>query len=155
MTPRTRAGIAGLVLSASGLVFTVSYEGYTNNAVIPIPGDVPTIGFGTTQGVKMGDKTTPPKALGRALSDIQKYEGAIKTCVKVPLYQFEYDSLVDFTYNVGAEAFCGSTLAKKLNAGDYAGACLEIKKWNKFQGRPNAGLTKRRAAEYARCIGDS
>jgi len=36
--------------------------------VIPVKGDVPTIGFGTTTGVKLGDTTTPPKALARALT---------------------------------------------------------------------------------------
>ena len=54
-----RITIAALALSAAGLVGLVQYEGYTDRAVIPVPGDVPTIGFGTTEGVSMGDRTTP------------------------------------------------------------------------------------------------
>ncbi len=71
------------------------HEGYTDRAVIPVKGDVPTIGFGTTTGVKLGDTTTPPKALARALTDVQQFEGALKQCVTVPLAQHEYDALVE------------------------------------------------------------
>lgn len=145
---RSRVAIAALALSAAGFVGIALNEGYTDHAVIPIPGDVPTIGFGTTGGVQMGDHTTPPKALERALSDVSKFEGALKRCVTVPLHQYEYDALVDFAYNVGQTNFCGSTLVKKLNAGDYAGACAEISRWVK---QPQ--LKARRARERAQCEG--
>lgn len=145
---RTRVGIAALALSAAGFVGIVMNEGYTDRAVIPIPGDVPTIGFGTTANVHMGDRITPPKALVRALSDVSQFEGALKRCVKVPLHQYEYDVYVDFAYNIGPSAFCSSTLVKKLNAGDYAGACAEISRWVK---QPQ--LAPRRARERAACEG--
>jgi lysozyme len=155
MIDRKRSAIAGIVLSASALVGIVTHEGYTDTAVIPVPGDVPTIGFGTTSGVKPGDRITPPKALARALTDVQKFEGALKQCVKVPLAQQEYDAYIDLAYNIGASAFCGSTLVKKLNAGDYSGACEQILVWDKFKGRPLPGLTTRRQAEYQQCMGDA
>jgi lysozyme len=148
-----RTGVAALALSAAGLVHIVMNEGYKETAYIPVPGDVPTIGFGTTEGVKLGDKITPQKALERSLSDMNKYEGAVTKCVKVPLYQREYDAYTSLTYNIGTGAFCGSTLVKKLNAGDYVGACEAILQWDKFKGKPLAGLTKRRQAEYRMCIG--
>lgn len=153
MPTTSRVLVAALALSASGLVGLVGYESYTDMAVIPIPGDVPTIGFGTTEGVKMGDKITPPVALERALRDVQKFEGAIKRCVKVPLYQHEYDAFTQLAYNIGEGAFCGSTLVRKLNALDYAGACAEISRWNKAGGREVRGLTIRRAKERATCEG--
>lgn len=148
-----RTSIAALCLSASAFVGLAIHEGYTDRAVIPVPGDVPTIGFGTTEGVKLGDTTTPPKALQRALSSIFAFEGAVKQCVKVPLHQYEYDAYIKLTYNIGAGAFCSSTLVRKLNAGDYAGACAEISRWDKFQGKPLRGLTIRRAAERKQCEG--
>lgn len=148
-----RTLLAALALSAAGLVGIVSQEGYTDRAVIPIPGDVPTIGFGTTDGVKMGDAITPPKALARALTDVNKFEGAIKRCVRVPLHQHEYDAYVSLAYNIGAGNFCASTLVKKLNAGDYAGACAEISKWIRAAGREVQGLINRRALERAKCEG--
>ena len=91
--------------------------------MIPTKGDVPTIGFGTTGGVKAGDRTTPVKAAQRALLDVGTYEGAIKQCVHAPLTQAEYDVYVDLAYNIGSGAFCGSTIVKRLNVGDYRGAC--------------------------------
>lgn len=159
---RPRAAIAGLALSAAALVGIVSQEDYTDRAVVPVKGDVWTIGFGTTGGVKMGDTITPPKALARALTDVQKFEGAIKACVKVPLHQYEYDAYTSLTYNIGQTAFCKSTLVNKLNAGDYSGACNEIMRWTYYKGKNCAapenarlcgGLAKRREAEYRQCIG--
>lgn len=148
-----RTQIAALALSASALVGIALHEGYRGEAYTPVPGDVPTIGFGTTGGVKMGDKTTPEKALVRALQDVQKFEGALKQCVTVPLHQHEYDAYVSFSYNVGSGAFCRSTLVKKLNAEDYEGACNELRKWVFFQGKPLPGLVKRRNEEADKCLG--
>ena len=150
---RVRATIAALSLSAAGLVGIVAWEGYRGEAYIPVPGDVPTIGFGTTEGVRMGDTITPPKALERALTDVQKFEGALKRCVKVPLHQHEYDAFVSLAYNIGEHAFCNSTLVRLLNAGDYAGACAQISRWNRAGGRVVQGLVNRRAAERAKCEG--
>jgi lysozyme len=147
-----RKKAAGLFLSAVALVGIVAHEGYRDTAYIPVKGDVPTIGFGTTTGVKLGDKITPPKALDRALTDVQQFEATIKQCVKVPLAQHEYDAYVSLTYNIGGRAFCNSTLVRKLNAGDYEGACKEILRWDRFQGKPLAGLTARRQDEYKKCM---
>jgi lysozyme len=148
-----RTQLAGLSLSAAALVGIALHESYTSQAIIPVPGDKPTIGFGTTEGVKLGDSITPPKALQRALQDVQQFEGAIKRCVKVPLHQREYDAYTSLTYNIGQAAFCNSTLVRKLNAEDYEGACKEILRWDRFQGKPLAGLTKRRQAEFQQCVG--
>ena len=162
-SPVMRRAVAGLTLSAAALVGIVLHEGYTDHAVVPVKGDVPTIGFGTTDEVKIGDITTPPEALARALTDIQQFEGALKQCVTVPLAQHEYDAFVSFSYNVGSRAFCQSTLVRKLNAEDYAGACAELMRWRFFQGKDCAlpanarlcgGLATRREAEYRQCIGD-
>lgn len=152
---RTRLAVGALALSAVGLVGVVGYEGYTDKAIIPVPGDVPTIGFGTTEGVKMGDRITPVEALARVLRDASKYEGALKRCVRVPLHQHEYDAYFSLAYNIGADAFCKSTLVRKLNAEEYAAACAEISRWDKFKGKPLAGLAARRAKERAQCEGRS
>lgn len=148
-----RNPVIALVLSAAALVGIALSEGYSDQAIIPIKGDVPTVGFGSTEGVKLGDKTTPVKALARALQDVQKYEGAVKKCVKVPLYQYEYDAYLSLAYNIGTGAFCRSTLVKKLNDTDYLGACKEILRWDRAKGKVIPGLTARRQKEYQECIG--
>jgi lysozyme len=153
MIDRRRSAIAGIVLSASALVGIALHEDYVEVAVPPVKGDVCTNGFGTTDGVKCGDRTTPPKALARALADIQKFEGAVKKCVTVPLHQYEYDAYLSLAYNIGPTAFCNSTLVKKLNQQDYAGGCAGILQWDKFKGKPLRGLTIRRQKEYQQCVG--
>jgi lysozyme len=154
-----------LALSAAALVGIVATEGYSDKAIVPVPGDKPTIGFGSTtrpdgSPVQMGDRTTAPKALARALLDVQRFEGALKECVTVPLHQYEYDAFISFSYNIGSSAFCQSQLVTKLNALDYAGACAEILRWRFFQGKDCSlnvnkcsGLWLRRNAEYRLCLG--
>ena len=153
LKPLPRSAIAGLVVTASLLVSVAGYEGYREFAYTPVSGDVSTIGFGTTRGVKPGDKTTPVASLERALKDIEEFDKAIKGCVKVPLHQNEYDAYLSMAYNIGSGAFCSSTLVKELNLQRYEEACKEILRWDKFKGKPLPGLTKRRQAEYNTCIG--
>lgn len=149
-----RIQVAALSVSAAAFVGILAHEGYREQAYIPVPGDVPTIGFGTTDGVKLGDRTTPVQAMRRALRDLEKFDTALKQCVTVPLHQHEYDAFLSLSYNIGSRAFCNSTLVRKLNAKDYAGACREILRWDRFQGRPLAGLTARRQAEFKTCMGE-
>jgi len=148
-----RIQISALALSATALVGIALHEGYRGEAYEPVKGDVPTIGFGTTEGVEMGDRITPERALVRLLNDANKFERAVKRCAPVPMYQHEFDAYVSLTYNIGEGAFCKSTLVKKLNAGDYQGACAEILRWDRFKGRALPGLTKRRQEENKKCLG--
>jgi lysozyme len=158
-----RMQVAALTLSAAGFVGILTSEGYTDHAIIPVKGDVPTIGFGTTQGVKMGDRTTPVQAVQRALLDASKYEGAIKRCVTVPLSQTEYDLWVDFSYNVGPTAFCSSQAVRHLNQQQYRAACDQILRWRYVKGhdcstpgnRVCPGLWTRRQEAHAKCVAAS
>jgi lysozyme len=148
-----RSPIISLGISGIALIGLLVAEGYRDNAYIPVAGDVPTIGFGTTQNVKIGDKVTVAEALNRAVVDVQKFEGAIKSCVTVPLHQYEYDAYTSLAYNIGSGAFCRSTLVRLLNKTNYDDACRQILKWDNFKGKPLRGLTIRREKEYKQCIG--
>lgn len=148
-----RTHVAALTLSASALVGIAVHEGFRSSAYTPVPGDVATIGFGTTEGVRLGDSISVERALIRLMQDATKFEKAVKRCAPVPMYQHEFSAYVSLTYNIGETAFCSSTLAKKLNAGDYKGACDQILRWDKFKGQPLAGLTKRRQQEHQMCLG--
>jgi lysozyme len=150
--PRTT--MAALTLSASALVGIAVHEAFRPTAYLPTPNDVPTIGFGTTGGVQMGDKITVERALIRLLADAEKFQAELKACIgDVPMYQHEWDSYTSWAYNVGTGAACRSTLVRKLKAGDYAGACKELLRWDKQAGKALPGLTKRRQQEYAQCMG--
>lgn len=161
-----RTLIASLVLSAAGLIGIAVNEGYTDGAIIPTKGDRPTLGFGTTtrpdgSPVQMTDRTNPVEALRRKARDLQKFEGALKMCVKVPLYQHEYDAYVDMAYNIGSGAFCSSTMVRRLNAGDYQGACDAIIMWKRVGQQDCSipgnricwGLWQRRIATHQKCLG--
>jgi hypothetical protein len=67
--------------------------------------------------------------------------------VKVELAQCQFDALVSFAYNCGIGNLKASTLLRKVNRRDFAGAAREFGKWNKAGGRVLPGLTRRRAAE--------
>jgi lysozyme len=143
-----------MVLAASTLVGIAVHEGYREEAYIPVPGDVPTIGFGSTKNVHMGDKTTPERSLVRLLEEVDSvYAQGVRRCITAPMYQYEFAASVSLAYNIGVNAFCGSTVAKRFNAEDYAGACAAFDMWNKQGGRVLSGLVKRRAEERAICEG--
>ena len=101
----------------------------------------------------MGDITTPVAAMVVALGDVTEAANAVKRCAPVPMYQHEFDAYASLTYNIGQGAFCKSTLARRLNALEYDGACKEILRWDKMNGKVLRGLTARRKAEYKLCVG--
>jgi lysozyme len=165
-----RSSIAALALSASALVGMAIHESYRGEAYHATADEkargISTIGFGTTKGVKPGEKTTPERALMRLLADANEFERGMRKCIHVPLHQYEWDAYVSLTYNIGlgksgvSDGFCEvrrggpSMLVRKLNAQDYTGACREILRWNKQSGRVLNGLVKRREDEYRMCMGE-
>ena len=153
MSNKFRMGVGALGISASLLVSIALNEGYRGEAYKDAVG-VPTVGYGETKGVTMKSRTTPDRALVQLLTSANRHADDIRQCIKVPLYQHEFDAYVSLAYNIGAKNFCGSTLVRRLNAGDYTGSCREIKRWNKAGGKVLAGLTKRREQEYRMCMGE-
>lgn len=107
-----------------------------------------TIGFGHAMfsGITIQSLTLDQ---GKALlaQDLLPVTNAINAAVVVPLSQFQFDALAIFIYNIGIGAFRSSTLLRKLNAGDYAGAAAQFAAWNKAGGVVSSGLVRRRAAE--------
>lgn len=115
-----------------------------------------TIGWGHTgPEVVKGLVWTQAQADAQFLIDVARSERDVAQLVKVSLTQGQFDALVLFAYNAGsdidadtvAEGLGDSTLLRKLNAGDYEGAALEFRKWNKNDGKVMRGLIRRRAAE--------
>ena len=99
-----RMSVKGMVLAASVIVGIAASEGYVRDAMIPVPGDVPTIGFGSTKDVRMGDTTTPVRALVRLLDEVDTiYAQGVRTCVLVPLFPWEFAAFVSLAYNIGVK----------------------------------------------------
>jgi lysozyme len=146
-----RTAINGMTISEEGLKLIKHFEGCHLDAYL-CPANVVTIGWGTTGKVdgvplKLGMKITQEKADELLKQDMAKFERAVKSCVTVPLSQNQFDALVSFAYNCGAEALRSSTLLKLLNAGNYPAVPVQLSRWNKGGGKVLAGLVRRRAAE--------
>lgn len=138
-------------VSENGINLIKQFEGCRLTAYQDSVG-VWTIGYGWTQPVDgkpvgKGMAITQQKADDLLKQGVVQYEAGVHGLVTVQLNQNQYDALVDFAYNLGVNALKGSTLLKKLNTGDYAGAANEFTKWNKAGGKELAGLTRRREAE--------
>ena len=117
------------------------------------PAGVPTIGYGSTRYAD-GRKVTlddPPITEAEAQeimkATLQQYEAAVTRYVTVPLNQNQFDALVDFAYNAGAQNLRTSTLLKLLNQGEYAAAADQFGKWVYGDGKKLNGLVKRRELE--------
>lgn len=136
---------------AAGLKLIKESEGLRLQAYLPTPDDVWTIGYGHTAGVKKGQTITLAEAHAFLLQDVEDSERVIAKHVKVPLTRNQFDALVSFIHNFGETKFKTSTLLKKLNAKDYAGAANEFDRWvyQVANGKKTKlpGLVTRRAKE--------
>lgn len=130
-----------------------AFEGLRQTAYAD-PVGIPTICFGETKGVKLGDRATLEECKALLADSLEIADRGVRSCVKGLLPDYRRAALVSFTYNVGVSNLCGSTLVRKLNAGDVAGACNELTRWNRAKGIVLPGLTKRRAAERDMCLKD-
>lgn len=63
--------------------------------------------------------------------DVEKYAATVRSSIKRPMLQHEFDALVSICYNIGQGGFAGSTFVKKFNAGDKAGCAKAIMYWKK------------------------
>ena len=134
-------------ISNNGLQLVKHFEGCYLKAY-KCPAGVLTIGYGHTgKSVKEGMEITQEQAEVILKHDLERFESAVRDCVKVTLEQGQFDALVSFAFNCGAAALKSSTLLRKLNAGDVVGAAQEFHKWNKAGGKVLKGLVRRRAAE--------
>jgi len=144
------------VLNQVSVDLIKSFEGWRAKAY-PDPGtggEPITIGYGHTTAagppsVHLGMTIT--QELGETIlrNDLKKTCATVSGAVKTKINDNQFGALVSLCFNIGAGNFLKSTLLKKVNAKDFAGAALQFAAWNKAAGHVMAGLTKRRAAEAA------
>lgn len=107
----------------------------------------PTIAYGRTKGVTMGDTCTQEQAEAWLDEELVEYENYVNEAVKVPLTQNQFDALVSWTYNLGPSNLNNSTMLKVLNSSSYDDVPTQIKRWNRAGGKVLDGLVRRREAE--------
>lgn len=118
-------------------------------------GDVLTVCYGHTGKEVVPGKHYPDQECQALLEkDLKAAMAVVETQVTVPLTEMQKAALASFVYNIGSGAFARSTLLKKLNAGDMAGACNEMRRWKYNEGKVSKGLVNRRAVERELCLPD-
>lgn len=138
------------MIGRKGLELIKKFEGFIGSEYI-CPAGKRTIGYGH---VVRETESFPPELTKREaeellLEDVAAAEDAIIDFVDVPLSADQFDALISFVFNVGAERFKRSMLLRRLNAGDYAGASKEFLQWVYADGQRLEGLVRRRHAEKA------
>lgn len=153
MTPVQRKAAA---IAAASLI-AMPMEGLRQYAYSD-PVGILTVCYGSTSVVEKGRFYTLDECKARLDADMAHAIDLVERCVPglpVPVLA----AFGDATYNMGSTIACDlkrSSAARKLKAGDLAGACNELPKWNKARvaGVPVElpGLTKRRAKERDLCL---
>lgn len=164
----------GLQTSQAGLEFIAKWEGCILNPYLDAANKwtigigkliLPTDSFSTISNgeirelLKSKDKNHPVakkqitknEAIQLLKSEIKKCENAVKSSIKVPLTQNQFDSLVSWSFNCGTGVLQTSTLSRELNKGNYAIVPTELLKWCKITvggaKKTNVGLLNRRKSE--------
>lgn len=135
-------------INAAGIALIKSFEGCKLETYKDIVG-ILTIGYGVTDPkvAFMGNKIDQATADKYLMDEIASKEAGVSKMVTVPLTDGQFSALVCLSYNIGLGALKGSTLLRKLNAGDVAGAGSEFLKWDRAGSKEVAGLKRRRQAE--------
>lgn len=145
---------AGALITAGTIAFVAQWEGTEYTPYRDIVG-VWTVCEGITgKDVVPGKEYTRQECDALLMRELQHHANGFAACITKSLSPGEQTAYASWAFNVGIGAACKSTLAKKLNAGDRKGACLELLKWVNAGGKPVQGLRNRREAEYKLCVRD-
>lgn len=165
--PDVRKAVALLSVSAACLLGIYTREGFSPVAEPPLPGDVPTYGYGSTQHadgapVQNGERITEPEARKLAEGQVRNvYEAGVRKCTgDLKLLQREWDFLADSAYNLGVSAVCKSGMVREFREQRYPEGCAYILKYKFFQGKDCTvkankcgGIPKDRERAYKMCMG--
>jgi lysozyme len=139
----------GAVLLAADLCR--AFEGFRARPYL-CPAGIPTVGYGTTRYPDGQPVGISDKSISRETADLYLLHEltallpwVLALCPRLSGRRLA--AILDFAYNLGVGRLRASTLRKRINAGDWVAARVELLKWNKGGGKILAGLVKRREAE--------
>lgn len=170
MSPIKIENLKKVGLSASAIIaalfLIIPHEGSVVNknglhVAYMDPVGVPTACWGQTgkdlrgRVIRPGMLYTETECLEMLGHEVKRFETQVDALVKVPYASpFQKAGIISFTYNVGVGNLQKSTLLKKLNTGNHAGACDELIKWIYARGIKLKGLETRRGVERQWCLGN-
>ena len=138
-------------ISNKGLELIKEFEGFSSVAYL-CSAKKATIGYGNTfwedgTPVKIGDQISKERAETLLKHVVDNFSVAVEVDIKIEVSQNQFDAMVSLAYNIGLGAFKNSTLLRQLNRGNFVGASQEFLRWDKSNGKPLLGLTRRRERE--------
>ena len=167
MSNKTKISVVLLAASAAFFTLIKNDEGFTAKPVVPVQGDRPTQGHGSTfkpdgSPVKMTDPPITRATADKWLrNDVSKREVAFKNALEgVKLSQAEYDLYLDFSYQYGTPTFAKSSMLRNLKAGKYKQACTALLKYKYVAGydcstpgnKRCSGVWTRQLSRYDKCM---
>ncbi|MGQ0565592.1 MAG: lysozyme [Gemmobacter sp.] len=153
--PRRAAGVAGVgaaIAAVIGLALPMikDHEGLRTQAYRD-PVGIPTICFGETLGVEMGDRATVAECEAMLQPRLEGFLREMRACTAVTLPAKTEAALLSFTYNLGTGVYCRNMAAPRINQGKFWEACAAMSLYTRARGRELPGLVRRRAEERALC----
>jgi len=141
---RVLAGTAAATI-ALATPFVAKWEGLELVAYRDIVG-VPTVCYGETRGVQMGDRYTKDQCVAMLQKGLEEYyNGLLPYMNEQTIPVGVQASLLELAYNVGVSAAGNSTMMKLANSGKYKEACAQLDRWVRAGGGRIQGLVNRRA----------
>ena len=153
-------------IAMSGGYLIAPHEGKVNKTYLDPLSIVSSCYGHTGQELKLGQKFTDDQCYEQLAKDLAEHDKILMSAVKVPMTDYQHAAFLSFIYNVGPgkkgvkDGFVQlkktgqpSTMLKKLNAGDYKGACDEFLNWMQ-KGQGLGGIETRRKQEREVCLGE-
>lgn len=120
---------------------------------------IPTACDGITSSVKMGQRYTDAQCAALLERELVTHAKGVMACtprLAEPGRDYQRVAAVLLAYNIGVGGYCGSTVARRFNAGEWRAGCDAFAMWNKARVngvlRPVAGLSARRGRERTICL---
>lgn len=156
-TTKQKAGVAGGGVAAGvaiALALIQPWEGKRNDPYLDIV-RVATVCYGHTGDVDMGRRYSDEECRSILKKDVATHTAPILKCVPgLADRPYQLGAAASLAFNIGPKGFCGSTAARRFNAGNWRGGCDAFLFWNKAGGRVVKGLANRRRAEWKVCVTD-
>ncbi len=144
-------GASAIVIAAAMLGGNHGLEGRRHEPYREVDGVLTVCDGHTGKDILPGKHYTDAECDALLNKDLALVAARVDPLIKTTIPNSERAALYSFAYNVGTGAFARSTLLKKLNAGDLAGACNELKRWTYAGGKQWKGLVTRREIEHEVC----
>lgn len=151
MSRLKKVGIGATSAGVLAVATIGSYEGLRTKAYHDIIG-VPTVCYGETKGVHMGDVYTKEKCASMFVERLDEFAARVEKCVEKPMSDKTEVAFVSLAYNIGWGGFCRSHVVRLYNDGQLREACDAMLAFNRAGGRPVTALTHRRQAERKLCL---